>query len=48
VFSLFHAWNILKNEPKWAEDKGSKETCTFLLVETLVGAYNLEEASEKP
>lgn len=24
AFSLFHAWNILKNEPKWAEDKGSK------------------------
>jgi hypothetical protein len=30
------------------QDKGSKETCTFLLVETLVGVYNLEEASEKP
>jgi hypothetical protein len=24
-FSLFHAWNILKDEPKWAEEKISKE-----------------------
>jgi hypothetical protein len=25
AFSLFHAWNILKDEPKWAEEKISKE-----------------------
>ena len=25
AFTLFHAWNILKNEPKWAEEKISKE-----------------------
>jgi hypothetical protein len=25
TFSLFHAWNILKNEPKWAEEKIAKE-----------------------
>jgi hypothetical protein len=25
AFSLFHAWNILKNEPKWAEEKIAKE-----------------------
>jgi hypothetical protein len=25
AFSLFHAWNILMHEPKWTEDKVSKE-----------------------
>lgn len=25
AFSLFHAWNILRHEPKWTEDKVSKE-----------------------
>jgi hypothetical protein len=25
AFPFFHAWNILRHEPKWAEDKASHE-----------------------